>query len=162
MATPVRARSYAEVARQLADIEDRRQPGRAFDLLARMLGLTDGELHRRTGISRTTINNKRTGSSPVRPEDLWPLSDALGVDIEVLLLRPSDAASWLAENRPDDLNLPEAPGKTERPSASGDQDEHGRITHRPRAFPCNHPVVPRRHGRLGSRAHLPHPLPTCR
>lgn len=162
MATPVRARSYAEVARALADIDDRRRPGRTFDLLARMLGLTDGELHRRTGISRTTINNKRTGSSPVRPEDLWPLSDALDVDIDVLLLQPSEAASWLAENRPDDLDHPEAPGKTDRANIGDDQGDHGVITHRRHGFPCNHFVVPRRHGRLGSRAHLPHPPLPCR
>lgn len=80
-----------------------------------MLGLTDGEIHRRTGISRTTINNKRTGASPVRPEDLWPLSDALGVDIDTLLLRPSDAARWLTEHRPELLDgVATGPGNDDR------------------------------------------------
>lgn len=156
MTSPVR--TYSEVAQALADIPDRRRPGRTVDLLARMLGLTDGEIHQRTGISRTTINNKRTGASPVRAEDLWPLSDALGVEIDVLLMSPSQAATWLVEHRSDELDGP-TPGKSDRASTPADQETQGRITHRPRAFPCNHAVVSRHHGRLTSRGHLPHPLP---
>lgn len=123
-----------------------------------MQDLTDLDLHIRTGraISRTSINQKRSGRSPIRAADLWPLADALAVDVDVLLLRPSDAAAWLAEHRPDELNR-EAPGKTERANTTDDQEGHRTITHRRRDSPCNHLVVPRRHARLGSRSHLPHP-----
>ena len=101
--TPARARTYAELSEALARI-DRTQPGRTFDLLARMLGRTDADLQHRTGISRQTINGKRTGASKVSAKDLWPLAEAVGVDVDVLLLPPSQAARWLAEHRADQLD----------------------------------------------------------
>lgn len=157
MTTPIRTRSYAEVAQQLDAIADRTQPARTFDLLVRMLKLNDRKIEARSGISRQTINGKRSGSSPIRARDLWPLADALDVDVEVLLLQPVEAARWLVENRPDELDQPEAPGKSERANTTDDQEGHRTITHRRHDSPCNHLVVPRRHARLGSRSHLPHP-----
>ena len=102
------ARTHAEAARALEQVRDRRQPGRTLDLLARMLGFTDTELHHRTGgaISRQTINQKRTGASPVRAADLVPLAEAVGVDVGVLLLPPSAAARWVCEHRADHLDSP--------------------------------------------------------
>lgn len=77
------------------------QAGRTLDLLARMLALTDQALHERTGreLSRTSINHKRSGRSPMRSSDLWPLADALGVDVDVLLLPPQEAAQWIITHR---------------------------------------------------------------
>lgn len=63
-----------------------------------MLKLNDRKIEARSGISRQTINGKRSGASPIRARDLWPLADALGVEVDVLLLTPSAAARWLAEH----------------------------------------------------------------
>lgn len=96
---------YPEVASALREVPPG-QAGRTVDLLARMQDLTDHDLHARTGraISRTSINQKRSGRSPVRAADLWPLADALGVDVDVLLMPPSQAAAWLVEHRSDELD----------------------------------------------------------
>lgn len=125
----MRSTSYAEVARQLDAIADRNQPARTFDLLVRMLRLNDRKIEARSGISRQTINGKRSGASPIKARDLWPLADALDVEVDVLLLSPSEAAAWLVEHRADDLNG-QAPGKPERANGSDDQGEDGAITHR--------------------------------
>jgi hypothetical protein len=55
-------------------------------------------------MSQATINHKRSGRSLIKAADLWPLAEAVGVDIEVLLLPPSKAAAWLAEHRAADLD----------------------------------------------------------
>lgn len=155
----MRSTSYAEVARQLDAIADRNQPARTFDLLVRMLRLNDRKIEARSGISRQTINGKRSGASPIKARDLWPLADALDVEVDVLLLSPSEAAAWLVEHRADDLNG-QAPGKPERANGSDDQGEHGAITHRRRVSPCKHPLDRHAKQRVASAAHLPHPLPT--
>lgn len=102
---------YPQVASALRETPHG-QAGRTVDLLARMQDLTDLDLHVRTGraISRTSINQKRSGKSPVRAADLWPLADALAVDVDVLLMAPSAAARWLAEHRAERLDAPEPPG----------------------------------------------------
>lgn len=99
MTDTTRAARYSDVAATLEALPPD-QTGRTLDLLARMLDLTDADMHRRTGgqMSRATVNAKRKGRSPVRPEDLWPLADALGVEIDVLLLAPNRAAAWFAEH----------------------------------------------------------------
>ena len=156
MTTPIRTRSYAEVAQQLDAIADRTQPARTFDLLVRMLRLNDRKIEDRSGISRQTINGKRSGASPIRARDLWPLADALDVDVEVLLLPPSQAALWLVEHRADELDG-QAPGKTEWANGSADQGDHGGITHRRRDYPCKRPVVRQSRRNVGCLSHLPHP-----
>ncbi len=107
--TPVARYSDVAAALEQAPTD---QPGRTIDLLARMLDLTDAEVCERTGrqISRATVNAKRKRRSPVRPEDLWPLADALGTTIDVLLLAPSEAARWLVEHQPERLDAWESPG----------------------------------------------------
>lgn len=70
MTTPMRSHlSYADVARKLDAIADRTQPSRTFDLLVRMLRLNDRKIEARSGISRQTINGKRSGASPIRARD---------------------------------------------------------------------------------------------
>lgn len=142
MTDTTRAARYSDVAAALEALPPD-QTGRTLDLLARMLDLTDADMHRRTGgqISRATVNAKRKGRSPVRPEDLWPLADALTVDIDVLLMPPAEAAAWLAEYRPEELNQPVAPGKTGRANTGTDQAGHRAITHRRGGFPCRRPLV---------------------
>ena len=103
MTTHIRARTYAEAAQELAELEPH-QVCATVDLLARTLGRTDGDLHRRTGISRHTSSQKRTGAKPIRAGDLWPLAEALDVEIGVLLLPPADALQWLIDNRRKLLN----------------------------------------------------------
>ena len=126
------------------------------------LEVSDVELARRLQLSRQAIHARRTGRTAMTADDLADVADALDVDVAILLGPPHEALRWLADHRADELDG-QAPGKTEWANSSGDQDEHRAITHRRPGFPCNHPVVPRRHGRLTSRAHLPHPpLPTCR
>ena len=105
MTTPMRPNSsYAEVARQLDAIADRNQPARTLDLLVRMLKLNDRKMEDRSGISRQTLNGKRSGASPIRARDLWPLADALEVEVDVLLMPPSQAAAWLVQHRSDELD----------------------------------------------------------
>lgn len=133
MTTPMRARSYAEVARQLDAIADRTQPARTLDLLVRMLKLNDRKMEARSGISRTTLNGKRSGASPIRARDLWPLADALEVDVDVLLLPPSQAATWLVEHQPERLDALESPG--------GRQGEQSRGVSQQR---CTAPTSPHR------------------
>ena len=103
MTEPNRARTFAEVVKALETI-DGRQLSRTVDLLARMLDRTDQRLASASGISRPTINQKRTGGSPIRSTDLAPLAEALEVEVDVLLLPPTEAARWLVEHRPDLLN----------------------------------------------------------
>lgn len=57
-----------------------------LDAIATALRVTDGELHRRTGISRPTINGMRAGRVRIAPEKLWPLASALDVEVDVLLM----------------------------------------------------------------------------
>lgn len=97
------ANTFDAVAERLAALPPD-QPGRVLDLLARMLDRTDTALHKRSGISRATINAKRTGSSPVRLQDLQPLARAVDAPVDVLLLRPSEAARWLLDNHGDELD----------------------------------------------------------
>lgn len=103
---------YTDVASALRELPPR-QLSRTFDLLARMRDYNDGELWERTGraMSRTTLNQKRSGRSPIRAIDLWPLAEAVGVEVDVLLMPPSQAAAWLVEHRADELD---APGNDQR------------------------------------------------
>lgn len=101
--------TFSTVADKLAALPPG-QPGKVLDLLARMLDRTDTALHERSGISRATVNAKRTGRSPVRLEDLQPLARAVDAPVDVLLLRPSEAARWLAEHLPDALDGDGEPG----------------------------------------------------
>lgn len=147
---------YPEVASALREAPPG-QAGRTVDLLARMQDLTDHDLHVRTGqaISRTSINQKRSGRSPVRAADLWPLADALGVEVDVLLLRPSEAARWLTEHRADELDG-QPPEKHAWATSITDQDEPRTITHRRRDSPCRRPLVNGYAARLGCPLQLPH------
>lgn len=97
------ANTFDAVAERLAALPPD-QPGRVLDLLARMLDRTDTALHKRSGISRATINAKRTGSSPVRLQDLQPLARAVDAPVDVLLLRPSEAARWLLDHHGEQLD----------------------------------------------------------
>jgi transcriptional regulator with XRE-family HTH domain len=129
------ATRYPDIAAAL-DKTPSGQANRTFDLVARMRDLTDHDVYELTGhsISRASINQKRSGRSPIRAGDLWPLADALGVDIDVLLLAPSAAARWLVDNHPELL----------------DNERAGEITHRPSAFPCSRPLAGRNTARLQS------------
>lgn len=91
---------YTEVASALRELPPR-QLSRTLDLLARMRDYNDGELWERTGrfVGRTTLNQKRSGRTPIHAQDLWPLADALGVEVDVLLMPPSQAAAWLIKHR---------------------------------------------------------------
>lgn len=103
---------YSDVAAALDAIPPD-QPGRTLDLIARMLDLTDAEVCERTSrrISRATINAKRKRRSPVRAEDLWPLADALGLPIDVLLMPPAGAARWMADHHGELLDAVGLPGE---------------------------------------------------
>lgn len=102
--------TFSAVADKLATLPPG-QPGQVLDLLARMLDRTDTALHKRSGISRATVNAKRTGRSPVRLEDLQPLARAIDAPIDVLLLRPSEAARWLLDHHGEQLDQRPEPGR---------------------------------------------------
>lgn len=94
--TPAR---YSAVVEAFAALEDEHRPGRVLDLLARMMDLTDAEIAGRSGFTRATINAKRRGKRKVRPEDIWPLSEALDVEWDYFLLCPHEAAGRLLANK---------------------------------------------------------------
>lgn len=128
---------YPDVAVRLREVPPD-QPGRTLDLLARMLDLTDEQLHERCGraLSRSVISHKRSGRSPVLARDLWPLADALGAEVDVLLLPPSMAAQWLVDHRSAELDGAGAKSKKGAPAETGaDQGEPRTITHRRNGFP---------------------------
>lgn len=126
---------YTEVASALRELPPR-QLSRTLDLLARMRGYNDGQLWERTGrfVGRTTLNQKRSGRTPIHPRDLWPLAEALDVDVDVLLLPPSEAARWLAEHRSAQLDAVGNgdrqhngdPGTTSHISSKGSRGRHRR------------------------------------
>jgi transcriptional regulator with XRE-family HTH domain len=57
------------------------------DAIADALSATDAEIAEATGrtISRQTINGMRGGRVRIRPDKLWPLAAALGVEVDNLL-----------------------------------------------------------------------------
>ncbi len=73
--------------------------------LMRVLGIKDEELARRVtglgyrGLSRSAIQQRRTGTKALDVRDIFELARALEVPVEVFDLDPVDLLRWLADNR---------------------------------------------------------------
>lgn len=60
--------------------------GDVLNAIASALSMTDAEVSEGSGVSRQTINAMRGGRAPIRPDKLWPLASALGIEVEVFLI----------------------------------------------------------------------------
>lgn len=125
-----------------------------LDGIATAVGASDDEIHRRSGISRQTINGMRAGRTPIRPDKLWPLASALDTDLEVFLISdPTEAVrAALAGRRYDRATRRFLP-----PGATGHGVEPRRSRARSRCTqPISSPPVLRiQRSRTAVGAHLP-------
>lgn len=76
------------------------------------LDVSDIELGRRVGTTRQTIHRKKTWRSALTADDIDTYAEALDVEPEVLMRRPSAALAWLIEHRAEQLDaLEQSPGR---------------------------------------------------
>ena len=75
----------------------------SLDLIARLRGMTDGEVASRAeGLSVQTVNFRRNGYTRIRVGDVPRLAAALEVPAELFSAEPSEILRWFAE-RPAEL-----------------------------------------------------------
>lgn len=73
------------------------------------LGVNDAELGRRVGETRQNIHKKKTRQSALTADNIDAYAEALGIEPEVLMRRPTDALAWLIEHRGEQLDALESP-----------------------------------------------------
>lgn len=80
----------------LAPSED--QARIVFDLLVRISGLSNAAMGKRIGVSGSSIQAKRAGTTPISLGDADRYAIALGVPREILNLTPQLVLRWIADN----------------------------------------------------------------
>ncbi len=67
-------------------------------LLMGILNLTDKDVAERTGLSRQSVQQRRTGLTKMRLGDVDQMADALGVSALLFSLPPVEALRFVADN----------------------------------------------------------------
>lgn len=77
--------------------EDTRR--RALDTIMRALDVKDAHLAPKLGISRSAVQNRRSGGVRLREDQVEEMADALGVPSDLFAMEVPDIFRWLADNR---------------------------------------------------------------
>lgn len=88
-------------APQLTPREDRRR--RALDTIMRTLDVTDAGLAVSLGISRSGVQNRRSGGVRLREDQVEDMATALDVPPDLFDMDVRDVLRWLADNRGDEV-----------------------------------------------------------
>lgn len=81
--------------------EDEDQAREVLNHLSRLRGFTDARIAARAGMTRGTVQGKRSGITRIGIADAAKLAKALDVEPIVFFMTPDDAIRWVLDNRPE-------------------------------------------------------------